>query len=277
MKKGLDAFSYLQVGTTRIFVSYLILLPFAIKNLRFITKKNVGYLLLLGFVGNFIPSVFFTLAKTEITSSLAGILNGIAQFFVLTIGVIFFKNRPSIWQYIGIFVGFLGAFWLIVEGDFGSLGSVNKYVLLIVLATVMYGYSTNIIKYNLSGLTGVQITSLSFFLMGPVAGLILGFTDFKTPTMSPYFWQSLSAIVTLAVFCSVISLFVYYNLIHRAGPIFASSATYIVPFFAILWGTLDGETIHAIHFYSVLVILFGVYLSGLKRKQLWKNLKNTQL
>ena len=266
MKRGLDAFNYIQVGALRIFIGFLILLPLAIKNIRLITKKNIGYLLALGFIGNFIPTLLFTLAKTEITSSLAGILNGITPFFVLAIGVIFFKNRPNIWQYIGIFVGFLGAFWLIIEGDLNSLGSVNNYVLLIVLATAMYGYSSNIIRYNLSNLTGVQITSLSFFLMGPTAGLVLGFTDLKTPTLSPLFWQSFSAIITLAVFCSVISLFVYYNLIHRAGTIFASSATYIVPFFAILWGTLDGEVISAIHFYSLLVILFGVYLSGLKRK-----------
>jgi drug/metabolite transporter (DMT)-like permease len=266
MKRGLDAFDYMQVGAMRVFISFLILLPIAIKNIRLITQKNIGYLFALGFVGNLIPSLLFALAKTEITSSLAGILNGITPFFVLGIGVIFYGNRPSVWQYIGLFVGFLGAFWLIINGDLSSLGSINSYVLLVVLATVMYGYNTNLIKYKFQDMSGVQIVSLSFFLVGPVAGLALGFTDFKTPMLSPNFWQSLTAILILAVLCSVVSLFVYYDLIHRAGPIFASSATYIVPFFAILWGTLDGELISSIHFYSLLIILFGVYLSGLRRK-----------
>jgi len=70
----------------------------------------------------------------------------------------------------------------------------------------------------------------------------------------------------LALFGSVLSLFVYYNLIHRAGPVFASSATYVVPFFALLWGIWDGEAIRSIHIYCLLIILLGVYLSSLRRK-----------
>jgi drug/metabolite transporter (DMT)-like permease len=271
MKKGLNAFDYMQIGAMRIFFSFVILLPFAIKNLRLITKKNIGVLVTLGLVGNFIPALLFTFAQTEINSSLAGILNGIAPFFVLVIGVIFFGNRPSVWQYIGIFVGFFGAFWLMTNGSFGSLGHINRYALLIVLATAMYGVSSNLIKFRLQGLNGIQITALSFFFVGPLAGLMLGFTDLKTPMLSPDFWSSLVATLILALFGSVLTLFVYYSLIHRAGPVFASSATYIVPFFALLWGILDGETISSIHVYSLLIILLGVYLSSLRRRQPQKN------
>jgi drug/metabolite transporter (DMT)-like permease len=266
MKRGLDAFDYVQVGAIRIFFSFVILLPIAIKNLRLLTKKNIGILFALGMIGNFIPALLFTFSQTHIASSLAGVLNGIAPFFVLIIGVIFFRNRPSVWQYIGIFVGFLGAFWLMTNGNLASLGSINVYVWLIVLATAMYGFSSNLIKYKLQDLNGIQITSLAFFFLGPFAGLMLGFTDLKAPTLSPDFWYSLGAIFVLALFGSVLSLFVYYNLIQRAGPVFASSATYVVPFFALLWGVLDNELISSLHVYSLLIILLGVYLSSLRRK-----------
>ena len=266
MKRGMDAFDYVQVAALRIFFSFLILLPFAIKNLRFINKKNIGYLFITGLIGNFIPAILFTFSQSEISSSLAGILNAIAPFFVLMIGVLFFGNRPSIWQYIGIFVGFFGVFWLISDGNLGSLGSINIYVVPIVIATVMYGLGSNIVRFRLQELDGIQITSLSFFMVGPLAGILFGFTDLRTPMLSPDLGISLIAILTLALFGSVLSLFVYYNLIHRAGPVFAASATYIVPFFAILWGIMDGENIYAIHFYSLLIILLGVYLSSLRKK-----------
>jgi drug/metabolite transporter (DMT)-like permease len=266
MKRGMDAFDYVQVAALRIFFSFLILLPFAIKNLRFINKKNIGYLFITGLIGNFIPAILFTFSQSEISSSLAGILNAIAPFFVLMIGVLFFGNRPSIWQYIGIFVGFFGVFWLISDGNLGSLGSINIYVVPIVVATVMYGLGSNIVRFRLQDLDGIQITSLSFFMVGPLAGILFGFTDLRTPMLSPDLGISLIAILTLALFGSVLSLFVYYNLIHRAGPVFAASATYIVPFFAILWGIMDGENIYAIHFYSLLIILLGVYLSSLRKK-----------
>jgi len=266
MKRGMDAFDYVQVAALRIFFSFIILLPFAIKNLRFINKKNIGYLFVTGLIGNFIPAILFTFSQSEISSSLAGILNAIAPFFVLMIGVLFFGNRPSIWQYIGIFVGFFGVFWLISDGNLGSLGSINIYVVPIVIATVMYGLGSNIVRFRLQDLDGIQITSLSFFMVGPLAGILFGFTDLRTPMLSPDLGISLIAILTLALFGSVLSLFVYYNLIHRAGPVFAASATYIVPFFAILWGIMDGENIYAIHFYSLLIILLGVYLSSLRKK-----------
>jgi drug/metabolite transporter (DMT)-like permease len=123
-----------------------------------------------------------------------------------------------------------------------------------------------LIKYRLPDLNGVQITALSFFFVGPLAGLMLGFTDLKTPTLSPDFWMSLIATLILAMFGSVITLFVYYNLIHRAGPVFASSATYVVPFFALLWGIFDGDIIEKAHIYCLLIILLGVYLSSLRRR-----------
>ena len=266
MKRGMDAFDYVQVAALRIFFSFLILLPFAIKNLRFINKKNIGYLFVTGLIGNFIPAILFTFSQSEISSSLAGILNAIAPFFVLMIGVLFFGNRPSIWQYIGIFVGFFGVFWLISDGNLGSLGSINIYVVPIVIATVMYGLGSNIVRFRLQDLDGIQITSLSFFMVGPLAGILFGFTDLRTPMLSPDLGISLIAILTLALFGSVLSLFVYYNLIHRAGPVFAASATYVVPFFALLWGIMDGENIYAIHLYSLLIILLGVYLSSLRKK-----------
>jgi len=266
MKKGMIAFDYVQVGALRVFLSFLILLPFAIKNLKFLSKKNIGYIIATGVFGNLIPSILFTFAKTEVTSSLAGILNSLAPFFVLVIGVAFFGNRPSVSQYIGIFIGFLGAFWLMTNGNITSIGNINIYVLMIVLATVMYGVNSNLVMYRLQNLTGVQIASLSFLFTGPFAGIILGFTDLKAPMLSPNFWPSLMAILVLATFGSVLSLFVYYNLIHRAGTVFASSATYVVPFFALIWGVLDGEMIYSLHIYCLLIILVGVYLSSLRRK-----------
>lgn len=265
MKRGLDAFTYAQIGAIRIFFSFLILLPISIKNLRLITRKNFWFLLASGLLGNLFPAFLFPLAETEVSSSLAGILNGLTPFFTLMVGVIAFKSKPNTLQYIGVFVGFIGAAILVTNGNFNSLGGINGFALLIVFATFMYGINANIIRNKLVGLNGIQITSLIFFLVGPFAGVVLMFTDLPTAVQSPKFWSSLLAVLTLATFGSVILLFIYNNLIHKAGAIFASSSTYIIPFFALMWGLLDNEQISTIHIYSLLTILVGVYLSSLRR------------
>lgn len=266
MKRGLDALSYVQVGALRIFFSFFILLPISIKNFKKINRGNFGTLLACGLLGNFFPAFLFALSETEISSSLAGILNGLTPFFTLIVGVIGFKNKPSILQYTGIFVGFIGASILVTNGEFNSFGNINIYALFVVLATFMYGINSNLIRFRLAGLTGVEITSLVFFLIGPLAGIVLLFTDVNAAYQSIHFWPSIAATVVLATFGSVISLFVFNNLIHKTGAIFASSVTYIIPFFALMWGVLDGERISSIHIYSLLIILTGVYLSSLRRK-----------
>ncbi|MCB8964512.1 MAG: EamA family transporter [Bacteroidales bacterium] len=265
MKRGLDAFTYAQIGALRIFFSFLILLPISIKNLKLLTRKNFGFLLASGLLGNFFPAFMFPLAQTQVPSSLAGILNGLTPFFTLIIGVLAFKSKPNKLQYIGIFVGFLGAAILVTNGNFDSLSNINAFALIIVFATIMYGINANIIRNKLMGLNGIQITSLLFFLIGPFAGVVLMFTNIETAVQSVKFWPSLLAVLTLATFASVILLFIYNNLIHKAGPIFASSSTYVIPFFALIWGLLDGEYISTMHLLSLAIILIGVYLASLKR------------
>lgn len=266
MKRGLDALSYVQVAALRIFFSFLILLPLSIKNLKLINRNNLWPLLWCGLLGNFFPAFLFTLSETQITSSLAGILNGLTPFFTVIAGLVLFKHKPNIFQSIGVIIGFGGASILITNGNFSSFGHVNLYALLVVLATMMYGINSNIIRFKLSGLTGVQITSLIFFLIGIPAGIILMLTDIKVAMHHPAFLISILATIVLATFGSVITLFVFNNLIHHTSAIFASSVTYIIPFFALLWGILDGDHIGLLQVVALVVILIGVYLSSLRRK-----------
>ncbi len=269
MKLGLGALTYVQVAGLRIFISFILLLPLAIKNLKLITKKNFKFLFACGALGNLLPAFLFTLSETELSSSLAGILNALTPFFTVMVSVIAFKNRPGILQYLGVFIGFIGASILVTNGDFSSFANINAYALLVVAATLFYGTNTNIITYKLSGMNGLQITSLVFFLMGPIAGATLLFTDFTAAYESPLFWQSLIATATLATFGSVLTLLIFNSLVHKTGPILASSTTYIIPIFAIMWGLLYGEEIYPLHFYSMLVILVGVYMSSLRNAP-WK-------
>lgn len=266
MKRGLDALSYVQVAALRIFFSFLILLPISIKNLKLLNRQNFLPLLGCGLLGNFFPAFLFTLSETQISSSLAGILNGLTPFFTVIAGLLLFKHKPNAFQSIGVLIGFVGASILITNGNFSSFGHVNLYALLVVLATMMYGINSNIIRFKLSGLTGVQITSLIFFMIGIPAGIILISTDIGAAMQHPAFATSILATIVLATFGSVITLFVFNNLIHHTSAIFASSVTYIIPFFALLWGILDGDHIGALQIVSLVIILIGVYLSSLRRK-----------
>lgn len=268
MKKGLLAFSFVQVAAIRILVGFIVLIPLMLKHYKIVTHKNIWSIVLVGYAGIFIPAFLFTLAQTNISSSLAGMLNSTSPLFALVVGIFFYNSKPLKAQTAGIIIGFIGALTLVLNGNFSSIGNINVYALFIVLATFGYGINANEVKFKLTGISGIKVTALSFLFIGPVAGIVLAFTNLNAAYQSEHFYHSLMAVVTLSVFGSVISLFVYNSLIQHTSALFATSVTYVIPIFAILWGLFDGETVSLIQFAGMAIVLLGVYMVNVSRNKL---------
>ena len=265
MKTGLKSFSPNQAAAIRILMASTILLPASFKNLKFFRKKDIPGLLVAGFFGSFIPAFLFTLAQTRIDSSLAGMLNSLTPVFALITGILFFKTKPGWMQVPGIILGLSGAVWLISIGKGDAIRDINPYALFIVLATLLYGTSVNVIKSSLSHLTGIQITSLSFIFLWPPAFIILLTTDFHPVFQNPSWPLHLGALITLGIIGTALTIPLMNNLIRYTSAVFASSVTYIIPIFAVGWGILDGETITLAHGACMALILMGVYLINRKK------------
>ncbi len=267
MKRGLESFSSNQVAAMRMFIAFLFFLPISLRHIKKINRNNIFPLLIIGFIGNLIPAFLFTQAQTEVSSSLAGMLNSLVPFFTLLLGVLFFGIKTRWSNILGVAIGLIGAVGIISGGNFSSiLSNQSWYGLLIVLATLFYGISTNIIKYKLQGLSGLAISSLAFLLIGPFAGISLFFTDFSTVTESPAYLQNFFYVVLLALFSSFIAVIIFNVLIKYTTAIFGASVTYIIPIFAILWGVADGESLSFFQSASMTVVMLGVYLVNKKIK-----------
>jgi len=206
-------------------------------------------------------------AETRIDSSLAGMLNSLTPVFTLIVGLLFHKT-PFRWsQIIGLSLGLLGATGLILSGDGFHIGPLNSYALFIVLATCFYAISINQIKSRLSHLTGIEVTSLSFLFIGPVALGFLLTTNFEPVVANPEWPLHLLALTTLAIAGTALAMLMMNSLIRHSSAVAASSVTYIIPVFAILWGILDNETITLLHLSCMSFILMGVYLINMKKSK----------
>lgn len=265
MKTGLKSFSNNQVAAIRIFLAFLVLMPYSIKNLSKISKKNIKSLLIAGFIGSFFPAFLFTKAQTRIDSSVAGMLNSMTTIFTFIVGILFYRTSFRKNQFIGLILGLTGALGLIISND-GTLsfGSFNSYALFIVLATWFYAINANEIKTNLSYLSGVQITSLAFLFIGPVALIYLSTTSFATVSINPDWPFHLLAIAVLGIVGTALAMILMNSLIRYSSAVFTSSVTYIIPIFAMGWGIIDGEHITVLHLAFMTVILTGVYLINRK-------------
>lgn len=265
IKVGLKSFSSDQVAAIRMLLASLTLTPIAIRNIKHLYRKDLVSLLTAGFIGSFIPAFLFTKAQTNIDSGLAGILNSITPIFTLIVGVIFFKAKFKILQILGLFMGLVGALGLVMVGHSMSFGKVNLYALLIVLATTCYALNINVVKTHLTHLTGVQITSFSFMFLSPVAFIYLLTTDFDPVFNNPQWPVHFTAIVILGILGTAIAMLLMNSLIRKVSTIFASSVTYIIPVFAVMWGIIDGELIKIHHVGNMLIILLGVFLINRKK------------
>lgn len=266
MKKGLRSFGYMQVAAFRVFFGFLVLAPLFATRIKKLTRKNILHVIISGYAGIFFPAFLFTKAQTQINSSLAGMINSLAPFFALIMGVLLYKNKPGKYQIIGILLGLVGALGLIADGNiFESFHNINGYALYVVLATFGYGINANQIRFKLKSLNGIDITILSFMFIGPPAGIYLLFTDFSAVTQSPTWFIDLGFIFTLSFMGSVISLFFFNSLVQYTSALFATSVTYIIPFFAIIWGIFDDEIVTLVQILSILIALFGVWLVNKKK------------
>jgi drug/metabolite transporter (DMT)-like permease len=260
MKKGLESYDYMQVAALRIFFSFIFLLPLTLKHLKVISRDNIFSLIVVGLVGFAIPAALFTKAQTQLDSSLAGILNSLTPLFTLIVGFTIYRRSAKWVNIFGLLIGLVGAIGLIWKKDADILSGINLYALFIVAATLCYGINVNEIKYKLTQLSSVQITSLAFLFTGPIAGIYLLFSDVGQATQTPNYLLNLGYIAMLALFSSVIAVLIFNHLIKHTSTIFAASVTYLIPFFAVMWGIADGELIGIMAFVWMGVILLGVYL-----------------
>lgn len=270
IKVGIKSFSSEQAAAIRMLLASLALLPISVYNFKYLKRKDLPALLFTGFVGSFIPAFLFTKAQTHIDSALAGMLNSLTPVFTLVVGVIIFKSKFKILQIIGLLLGLIGAIGLIIAGQEIAFGKANSYALLVVLATTFYALNINIVKRYLTHLNGAQITSLSFMFLSPVAFIYLLTTDFEPVFQNPQWPIHFAALAGLGIVGTAAAMLLMNSLIRKVSTIFASSVTYIIPIFAIMWGFIDGENITLHHFGNMMIILIGVYLINRSKKPLFK-------
>jgi len=270
MKKGLIVFSSEEVAALRISITFIVLFPFFLKNIRNVTGKQWLLIAITGIIGNGIPAFLFTKAQTVIDSSLAGILNALTPLFTLIVGIIFFTRKSKWFNVAGVFIGFAGAAGLLALGEKTNLSGNISYGIYVVIATILYAFNINIIKQYLTVINSVTYTSFAFFIIGIPALVYVFTTDFiyKMETNDKAI-MSLTYIIILAVIGTALATVAYNYLLKISSTLFAASVTYMMPIVAVLWGVYDGEVFKAGNIIWIILILTGVFLVNTRKLKIF--------
>ena len=260
IKKSLLVFTPIQLSYLRISVSFLFLLPFAIIRWKEIKRSDLFNFFIVGFIGSAVPSFLFAYAQQEIPSFVAGMLNALTPLWTIIFSRLLFKKQFSKHKWLGILIGFLGT--LIIFYDPNGSIETSYYLGMVVLATLCYALSANVISHKLEHLHTLTISSASFMIIGPIAILMFLREDYShIDISSDDFYIAFWSMMCLGVLATAVGLILLNKLIHISNVVFATSITYLIPIIAIILGvTLLDEELIWNQILGSIVILLAVYL-----------------
>lgn len=261
IKKSLLVFSPYEIGAIRVVGSGIMLATIGIPALLRMRRGTLLWVIIAGFFGNFLPMFLFPIAQTQVSSSLAGILDSLVPIFVLAFGFLFFRIKTKLTQIIGAVIGFLGAASLIYFSEGNAESSQFSYAMLIILAAASYGLNSLIVKEKIPELDAVKLTAAVYSVWAIPSFFILYYTGLiQNFEMKPSYVEPMIYMTFLTVFGTAIAMLLYFKLIQITSSVFASTSSYLLPIVAVIWGVLDGERFTMWYVFGAVLILIGIYL-----------------
>lgn len=241
MRLGAQEFGPLPTAFLRVSIGSLFLLPILILQGKLpLLRQHHRPVLLVGTINSAIPFACFSYAVLYISTGLSAILNATAPLFGALIAWFWLKDKLTLWQMLGLVIGFLGV--TLLTWDSASVrdeGSILA-VLACLLASVCYGITGSYSKRFLSS-TPAMVTATGSQLGASIVLLAPAIWFWPAQSPSAKAWL---AMLALGVLCTGVAYILYFRLIERAGPAKALSVTFLLPVFAILYGNvLLGEVV----------------------------------
>ena len=285
MKRGLEAFSPVQVAGLRLTLAGIFLFPWFLKytvfkpyhhpfieehlpknddsKVKIVQPKDYFYLLMSGVLGNAIPALLFSFAGQRIPSGLSGILNAFTPMFTLLLGVWLFKDKLTKNGIYGVFIGLAGALFLFGPSLLKGGTKIDPIgACLPLISALLYGYNINIIKHKLSHLPSMVKTAYPFVFVAILYSVILWKTDVAHvwEVNSDLAWNSFGYLFLLGFVGSALSMVIFNYLILHTSALVASTNTFVIPVTAVMWGLLDKEVLTWNIFVGLGFLLTAVYM-----------------
>lgn len=258
---GLDAFEPGLITWLRVLfgASVLWLVPTARQRLQ---REDVPRLVALSLLWVAIPFTLFPIAEQWITSGLTGLLNGALPIFAVAVGSLMLRRLPGRSQALGLTVGFLGiaaiALPSLGEGSSEAIG-----VVLVLLATVCYGFAINIAA-PLAQRYGALPVMARMLALASVWTAPLGLLGLAG---SAFAWPSVLACAGLGIMGTGIAFVLMGRLVSRVGSTRASFATYLIPVVALILGVVfRDDRVHPLSILGVALVIAGALLASRKER-----------
>jgi drug/metabolite transporter (DMT)-like permease len=256
MRVAAHDFGAFGIVEVRLFLGALVLLPLLWRARAQFNLRLWIRLAGIAAINSAIPFVLFAWAAQRAPAGIGAIANATAVMFTALVALVFYGEPISARRTVGLIAGFVGVA-VLASGKMGGI-SVWPAALAGTGAALLYGFGANLIRRQLVGLPAGAVAAATLLcaaaFISPLA--IATWPSVPIPGVS---WL---CAVLLGVMCTGIAFALYYRLISRIGAPRASTVTYLVPLFGVLWAWLAlGEPLTVTMAVAGALILGGVALN----------------
>ncbi len=216
---------------------------------------------LVGLMSAALPWVLFAYAALGLEAGLNSVINATTPIWTAAAGAIWFRTPLHRNQAAGLLLGLAGV--AVLAGDRLSFhpGGTGLAVLAALGATMCYALVANFTKARLADVPG-SAGAAGFLFAGGLMLAPAGILAWPAIPPSPKAWACAAA---LAVVCSGFAFLLFFDLVKRVSAVAATSVTYLIPVFGVLWGALFlQERLEPRAWLGATVILAGTVLTARK-------------
>lgn len=256
------------VAGIRQFLAGIILLIILLsrKELKWIGWKNLQYQLTFSVLMLIIANGMTTVAEESLTSSLASLITASSPLLVFLGSVVIGIQKFSLRALLGVLMCFCGILFIFWDGLQDLINPTYRNGIILMFCAI-FGWASGTIFTKKLNIQSANI-SLNLFYQFTFAGLvqlIFAFVFTENYNFENWTLKSISAMLYLAIFGSVITFFAFHYALTKISPIQVSLLSYFNTIIAIIlgWLILD-EAISSKFIIAAVLIICGVFLINYK-------------
>lgn len=187
---------------------------------------------LLGAVNTALPFCLFAHAVETLPAGFSSVLNATVPLFGALLGFLVWSDRLPVRKVAGLLVGFAGV--VLLAWPKLTAPSERLAVAEGLAAALLYAIAAHHARRRF---TTTPPLALATGTTLAAALLLLPIAPFAWPEAKPS-WKSLGCGAVLGVVCTGLAYALYFALLARIGTAKATTVTFLVPLFGVVWGVL---------------------------------------
>ncbi|PAU56037.1 DMT family transporter [Pseudomonas indica] len=197
--------------------------------------------LLLGVFSSGIPFAMYAIAAQLLPAGYSAIFNATTPLMGVLIGALFFAEALTLAKASGVLIGLLGVAVLTRTGPVAFDTTLLGGALACLVATACYGLAGFLARRWINQQGGLDSRLVALGSQVGASLFLLPLFAVATTVQPPANWGGgavWASLAGLGLFCTALAYILYFRLLDDIGPVKASTVTFLIPPFGVLWGAL---------------------------------------